>query len=316
MTPLSSNPFGAAALSAGLAFGLGGCSLFGAAGNLFGGDSDTGGTDEPEEVVPADAPSGGCASALDEAVLDEQMGLFVAIRETVHDLGIGVAAEHDARVRLAALPRTLLLQPERVQPPVGLEWVGDGVYVGDSDLVAFDIVARWSGGPDDGTPIGHDLFDAENYFTDLLVATDASQGTVTLRFREKGPLAALLGFGELASGDSVPLSALEQPASGLTLAFEASLDANLDGSVVVGSLEGSAVAPGEVREATLLRTMRGRNSRQQQRIVTAPLTVTETPEEVVASTLVEVRGDILSYTGEVEITDGVLTKAESRCPRD
>jgi hypothetical protein len=292
-----------------VAVGLTGCGLAGRS-------DDTGGTGGPDEVVPADAPTGTCASDLDEDALADQMALFVAIRETVQDVGTSATAERDARERLAELPKNLLLHPTRVQLPVGLEWGGDGVYFADSGNVVFDVLAQWDGGLQDGVPIKHDLFNPNNYFTGLLVTTDASRGTVTLRFREKGPLADLLGFGTLASGDSVPLSALQDPLTGLSLAFEATLDADYEGAVVVGSLEGAPVAPGQARQTTSLPTLRGRNTARGQRIVVAPLTLTEDDEAVVATTSFEVQGDTLSYTGEVEVTDGVLTTAESRCPRD
>ena len=98
---------GPRALFVGLALGLTGCSLLGAGGSLFGGNGDTGGATDPEAVVPADAPTGTCASSLDEEALEAQMALFVAIRETVQDVGSSAAAEHDARNRLADLPKNL-----------------------------------------------------------------------------------------------------------------------------------------------------------------------------------------------------------------
>ena len=316
MTRTARTRFHAPLFAASLAVGSSGCSILGAAGSLFGGSGDTGGSSDPEAVEPADAPEGTCTSELEEDELEQQMALFVAIRETVQDFGSSATAEREARRRLETLPRDLFLSPQRVQAPAGLEWLGAGLYAADTDLVTFGVVPRWSGGPEDGEAISHDLFDASNYFTELRVLTDASAGSVTVLFEDTGPLVGLLGLGNLVSGDSVPLSSLQRPVSGVTLAFEASLDANLDGVTVAGSLNGSPVAPGGVREDTTLRTLRGRNGNVSQRVADGSLLLSEASEDVVVTATLDVQGETLSYTGELEVTEGVLTKAESRCPRD
>lgn len=300
-----------------ISLGLSGCGFLGGGGllgGLGGGDDDTGGIVD-EEVAPADAPVGTCADDLSATALEEQLALFVALRESTLDVAAAAAVERNARVLAAALPRTLLLQPDEVRAPSELRWVGEGRYIIDIGSVAMDVLVTWDGGALDGQPVAHDLFDASNYFTGLVALTDASAGALTVRYDEAGPLAGLLGLGDdFASGDVVTLAQLEAPLFGVTFTYEADLDQALNGAVLNASLDGEGISPAAFRATTAARKVRGRNDATGQRIEAAPLTLTESVDGIDANLTVEITGDTLGYEGAIEVTNGVAAKAETWCP--
>ena len=191
-----------------------GLGLLGASGCQIGGEGagfgrcgdDTCLGDENYLQCPADCELPGalqgdltpCASELPQADINEQLFILLDVDQSMHEMvacGGMIFAWAEA---VGSIGIDLALAAITMRPPSGYVY-RDGDYVTSPDgVMEMRVTALYGSGFDggeQGVPLGHDLFDLDNYVLNPRLEIDYAARELLIRHDGKGPLVELLGYG-------------------------------------------------------------------------------------------------------------------------